>query len=402
MTAADLLIRKLLRQQKSIAAFGTFAFRQSNLLTILNEAAQVCAEGLGTDFSKVCQYRDDKDDLIVVATYGWNEGVIGYIVAPPDSHTPQGRAFTTRLPVICNVLSNESAFVLPPYYTEYGIISTIAVVINGSDKPFGILEIASDILQDFDQHDIDFLTGFANILGEAVATSKRVEILDATVARMSLLMSQKEVLAQELQHRVRNNLQLVYGMLSKQVDDTHNEADRRGLKAITRRVFTLAQVYNQLLGSEMTRLVNFGAYLEILCGNLAEVQAPADGSIVLRCHSEPVMLDLDVVTALGIVAAELVTNSFEHAFPGGQGVITVALSQIGDNGTATMSVHDDGKGFTPVAGSKRHGVGLVRRLSEQVGGITNVEAVDGTLWTIVFPTEQEGSLRKNIVFDEGA
>ena len=50
------------------------------------------------------------------------------------------------------------------------------------------------------------------------------------------LLDQKKVLAEELQHRVRNNLQLVYGMLSKQLGDTRGQAGQRGIKAIARRV----------------------------------------------------------------------------------------------------------------------------------------------------------------------
>jgi len=128
------------------------------------------------------------------------------------------------------------------------------------------------------------------------------------------LLEQKKVLAEELQHRVRNNLQLVYGMLSKQLGDTPDKAGQRGIKAISRRVSTLAQVYDHLLGNEMTRTTDFGSYVKSLCANLAEIQAAPDGSVTLTCDSDAIILDLDVVTALGIVVAEVVTNSYDHAF----------------------------------------------------------------------------------------
>jgi two-component sensor histidine kinase len=50
-----------------------------------------------------------------------------------------------------------------------------------------------------------------------------------------------------------------------------------------------------------------------------------------------------------------------------------------------MTIRDDGPGFTPVAERKRYGLGLVRRLSEQIGGSANVERDNGTAWTIKFP-----------------
>ena len=266
-------------------------------------------------------------------------------------------------------------------------------MIRGGDLPYGVLEIDNDRQHDYDHHDIDFLTGFANVLAEAVATSARTAVLQATIEQMKLLvqekdrlLDQRQVLAQELQHRVRNNLQLVYAMLSKQLDDTTDGHGQRGIKAIARRVSTLAQVYDHLLGTEMTRTTDFGSYVKSLCLNLAEIQAAANASIALTCESEPLMLDLDAVTALGIVVTELVTNAYDHAFANGAGAIFVSLRRSkGDANAATLSVSDNGKGFTINTESKRHGLGLVRRLIEQIRGTVAVDSVHGTVWTITIP-----------------
>ncbi len=254
-------------------------------------------------------------------------------------------------------------------------------------------EIDNDRQHDYDQHDIDFLTGFANVLAEAVATSARTGVLQSTIERMKVLveekdrlLEQKKVLAEELQHRVRNNLQLVYGMLSKQLDDTPDKAGQRGIKAISRRVSTLAQVYDHLLGNEMTRTTDFGGYIKSLCLNLAEIQAAPDGGVTLTCDSDAIALDLDVVTALGIVVAEVVTNSYDHAFPNGKkGSIVVSVHRTDD--VATMTISDDGTGFPSKTESKRHGLGLVRRLVQQVRGSAVVESDRGTVWTIKIPVE---------------
>ena len=187
---------------------------------------------------------------------------------------------------------------------------------------------------------------------------------------------------------MRNNLQLVYGMLSKQLDDTPDAAGQRGIKAISRRVSTLAQVYDHLLGSEMTRTTDFGSYLKSLCLNLAEIQAAPGGGVTLNCDSDAIVLDLDVVTALGIVVAEVVTNSYDHAFPDGRkGSISVSVRR--ENGdAATLTIGDDGTGFLPKAENKRHGLGLVRRLVEQVRGSATVDSGHGTVWTINIPVDR--------------
>lgn len=397
MTEAQGQIRKLLRQQAALARFGSFALRQSSLLPVLAEAARVCAEGLDARFCKICRYRAKENDLLIEAGVGWKDGVVGNVVSRADSSSPQGRAFVTGEPSICKDVRTESDFTLPSFYADHGIVSTIDVVIKGvADQPYGVLEVDNDAEQDFDDHDINFLTGFANVLAEAVETSARTVLLQATIDRMKVLVQQKDVLldqkkvlAEELHHRVRNNLQLVYGMLSKQLDDTTDEPGQRGLKAIARRVSTLSQVYDQLLGTGMTRTIDFGTYVNELTRNIATVQDVAGRAIQLHCMSDDINLDLDVVTALGIVVAELVTNSYDHAFLGGNGKISISVRRAVDEwGKAVLTIEDDGVGYVPSTENKRHGLGLVRRLVQQVRGtmVREVREVkDGTQWTITFP-----------------
>src|SRR5437762_3174008 len=77
MTEGNPTVIELRRQQAAIAGFGSFALQQSDLLTILTEAARVCAQGLDVSFSKICRYREVENDLLIEAGYGWNAGVIG-------------------------------------------------------------------------------------------------------------------------------------------------------------------------------------------------------------------------------------------------------------------------------------------------------------------------------------
>ena len=388
-------IKRLLRQQAAVASFGSFALGQNDLQIILTEAARVCALGLSVKFCKVCQYRPDHDDLLIVAGYGWNEGVVGHVISRADASSPQGRAFVTGSPSICKDLRQDSQFKLPSFYAEHGVVSTIDVLIRGVLKPFGVLEIDSDERQDYDDQDIIFLTGFANILAEAVATADRTAVVRTTIAQMKILVAdkdrlleQKKVLAEELQHRVRNNLQLIYGMLARQLDDTSDAAGQRGIKAISRRVLTLAQVYDHLLGVEMSRTTDFGTYVKSLCSNIGDIQTPT-AKVTLTCDSDVVILDLDVVTALGIVVAELVSNSYDHAFPDGKGTIDVSVRRDPGNGAmASLTIKDNGQGFEETSGNKRHGLGLVRRLAEQVRGTANVASGAGTTWTIDFPMHE--------------
>jgi two-component sensor histidine kinase len=383
----------LLRQQAATAEFGSFALRENDLHKVLTEAARVCADSLSVPFCKVCRYRPEENDLLVEAGFGWHAGVVGIVVSRADTSSPQGRAFVSGQPSICNDLRKDNEFDLPAFYAAHGIVSTVDVLIKGADQPYGVLEIDNDKQHDYNENDINFLTGFANVLAEAVATSARTNVLKQTIERMAVLVAeqerlldQKKILAEELQHRVRNNMQLVYGMLSKQVTDTPDEAGQRGIRAIARRVTTLAQVYDHLLGNGITRTTDFGTYAVSLCRSLAEIQGVPDSAVTLACDGTQVMLDLDAVTALGIILAELVTNSYDHAFPDGTGSITVAVrAPVGDDSMATMTILDSGPGFDPKVENKRHGLGLVRRLAEQIRGTVSLDSRHCTFWTVRFP-----------------
>lgn len=386
-------VERLLRQQSVLANFGTFAYRESDLLKIMTEAARVCAQSLGVPFCKVCRYRPETNDLLVEAGVGWNQEVVGQIVSKANVNSPQGRAFVTGMPVIFEDLRKEVGLELPPFYAELGIVSTIDVIIKGNGTAYGVLEVDSQDQHSYDSHDVDFLTGFTNVLAEAVATSRRTAALHATIKMMEKLVAEKErlldeknVLAEELQHRVRNNLQLVLGMLSKQFSETEEGAAKEGIGAIARRVMTLAQVYDHLLGSEMSRSIDFSQYLQSLCLSLQDLQRGQHPDVTVICRADKMVLDLDAVTALGIVVAELMSNAYLHAFTTGKGVITVALQQDLGHGEATLSVKDDGIGFIDNGESKRHGLGLVRRLAQQVGGSIKVHSDQGTNWALTFPT----------------
>ena len=76
---------------------------------------------------------------------------------------------------------------------------------------------------------------------------------------------------------------------------------------------------------------------------------------------------------LGLVVSELIANSYGHAFPSGTGTISVSLHRNDSGNEATLVFADDGVGFIEAGNSKRQGVGLVRRLMQQVGGSATLQ-----------------------------
>jgi two-component sensor histidine kinase/CheY-like chemotaxis protein len=387
-------VARLLRQQAALAKFGTFAFGANDVKSVLAEAARVCAEGLDVTFCKICRYRPEENDLLIEAGVGWHAGLVGQVVSQADDSSPQGRAFVTEKPVICINLAREATFVPPAFYADHNIVSTVDVVIPGAGRPYGILEIDNPNEHIYDEYDINFLTGFANSVAGAVDSAKRKSANAATIAEKDRLLTvqrsllnEKAVLARELNHRVRNNLQLVHGMLDREIrySDSNSHSGTAAFSAIARRVMALSQVYDHLLGSGLSQTIEFGQYLSSLCSGLTALERVQHPDIQFACRSESIMLDLDTVTALGLIVAELIANSFDHAFPVGTGSIRVTLSADRAGDGATLIFDDDGPGFVDTGNSKRNGLGLVKRLMEQIGGTATLRSDHGTEWTLRIP-----------------
>ena len=270
-------VKRLLQQQAALAKFGSFAFRETDLLKILNEAARICADSLNVQFCKVVRYRSKENDLLVEAACGWDSNVIGRVVSLADASTPQGRAYITGEPVIIRNLNTANDLSLPAFYGQHGIVSTIDVLIKGIDgQPYGVLEVDSPTPHAYDDHDISFLTGFANVLAEAVATQARTQALRK-------LVDENNVLARELKHRVRNNLQLIMAMLDRHAATLDDGPPKQGIETITLRLMTMARMYDSLLGSGLANTVDLGAYLRQICRDLADIHGAEHQNVQQVC-----------------------------------------------------------------------------------------------------------------------
>jgi two-component sensor histidine kinase len=140
----------------------------------------------------------------------------------------------------------------------------------------GVLEVDNQTHDAFDAHGVDFLTSFADAQAEAVATSERSETLKNTIASMETLVVDRELHTQELKHRIRNNLHLVYGLLTPELVAEHDQDSIDVFGSIALRVMGLAEVFDHLPGVGMNEIISFGDYVTALCANLPELHKDQD------------------------------------------------------------------------------------------------------------------------------
>ena len=209
--ATSRALRLRIRQQELLAELGVLALQGTNFMGMLNHAARITAEGLHAEYCKVLEYLPAENRLLVRAGVGWDEGVVGTATVGADLASPAGYALRTGKPVISNHLENEQRFRTPELLVEHGIRRAMNVILQGDGSPFGVLEVDSRAEGEFGEHDLAFLQGAANILGMAIEQQQYQRKLQAALDR-------HQVLLKEVNHRVKNSLQVISSMLYLQAN----------------------------------------------------------------------------------------------------------------------------------------------------------------------------------------
>jgi two-component sensor histidine kinase len=179
------------------------------------------------------------------------------------------------------------------------------------------------------------------------------------------LTENRELLLQELYHRLHNNLQMVLSLLSLTARDVPDASSREQILDLKRRIQALSSLQEQFYRSPDFRRVEFSGYLESLARNLMSL---AGGRVHLEVLLDPVELPVDVAVPLGLVANELIMNALKHAFPdSNNGRLEITLRREADR--VNLRVADNGVGLrvSSVATPSGLGARLVAGLAAQLG-----------------------------------
>ncbi|MHA7060813.1 sensor histidine kinase [Azospirillum argentinense] len=210
---------------------------------------------------------------------------------------------------------------------------------------------------------------------------QRTAELEQTNAQLETAVTDKEVLLKEVQHRVKNNLQVICSLLRLQAARI-DEPARRAFDESLRRIQCMSLMQELLYRSDQPARIDFADYLRQLCDGLVRSTNPTGARLTVNAP-QPWSLDVDQATPLALIASELVSNALLHAFPlGHPGTITVELLPEGEEGMR-MVVRDDGTGLPPDPSAtqgrpnekRQNGLGLVlvRALAQQAGAAVTID-----------------------------
>jgi chemotaxis protein methyltransferase CheR len=199
-------------------------------------------------------------------------------------------------------------------------------------------------------------------------------------ARTNDLLAQKQVLLQEMQHRVANSLQIIASILMLKARAVTSEETRFHLKDAHQRVISVAEVQSHLHASGGVDQIEVGPYLTKLCASLAASMIGDNQPIALKVIADQGMIGSDKAVSIGLIVTELVINAVKYAFPVFRDDACVTVSFGSDAEGWTLTVSDNGVGKVDTTAVSTHGglgTVIVDALVKQLDGHMTVINTDG-------------------------
>jgi two-component sensor histidine kinase len=230
---------------------------------------------------------------------------------------------------------------------------------------------------------------------------------EALLAEKESLLAEKDALLQEVQHRVKNNLQVIASLLRLQADHFNDARLSAALRDSQNRVESMALIHEQLYQVGNLREVDLAEHASLLASHLmhaygANPRAAEPARIQCRLNVQRLPVGVDRAIPSALILNELISNALKHAFPGDRaGVIqlTGGMLPAAPGGTIFLEVRDNGVGLAPSAPSSPSlGLNIVRILTRQLRGTFSIEGSaqkstgensSGTVCRLTFPTHGE-------------
>ena len=192
--------------------------------------------------------------------------------------------------------------------------------------------------------------------------------LNESKFQLEKLLTEKDVLLKEINHRVKNNLQLIISLINIQSRGSVNLSIEEFVEKSLATITSMSMVHQNLDLEENSDKVNFNEYLTNLTQSISNMFNQTDGRINVDIKCENIFFDIETAIPLGLIINELMYNAYKHAFPKNlKGLIEIKIEKSNNN--FELTIKDNGVGFDENSNfGKSMGVKLVKLLSSQING----------------------------------
>lgn len=217
------------------------------------------------------------------------------------------------------------------------------------------------------------------------------DVTERVQAQHAILESlrDKEVLLKEIHHRVKNNLQIISGLLYLQEEQVQDPTALEAFRVSRNRIASMALVHEKLYRSSNLARVCLGEYVRELLPRLFGEEDAGSPRIIHKLDLDDVRVPIEQAVPSGLIINELLTNAYKHGFAGrDDGVLTISVKEDGD--MIVVEVRDDGPGLPEgldIAQTSSLGMQLVCNLARQLRGEITAQNDGGAVFTLRFPKQ---------------
>lgn len=219
---------------------------------------------------------------------------------------------------------------------------------------------------------------------------------------LSQALDEKKALLRELQHRIKNSLNLITGILGLENSQVSDLSVKNVLNGINSRILSLADLYTCLYQTDSFKEVRLNEYFRQVIFSIKKTFLDKNQKIEIEMELEEMMLEFNLATTLGLVLNEVLTNALKYAFPNNKkGQILILLRK--ENSNAVLEIINNGiplpEDFN-VSHSSGIGLVLVQMMAEQLKGTLTYQTVKNknenqTIFRIQFPYDEVKKSEKN-------
>jgi two-component sensor histidine kinase len=274
---------------------------------------------------------------------------------------------------------------------------------NWSEKE---ILIPTKVLKPFYEHTWFWVTSFFGMLILFVLIylfrTKKLEkdksrlenLVQKRTNSLSEALEEREMLLKEIHHRVKNNLQVITGLLQLQKEELQDESVQEAINEGQSRVNSIALIHQNLYQYKDLGNIEFKTFLHDLSNQIAELFQKENKKLAVQLNLLETFIEIDTAVPLGLIVNELLTNSYKYAFQNHNAVI-VSISLIEkEKGHYVMVYHDNGPGINGLVDFKNAvtlGIKLISGLTEQLLGTVDYTYNNGSEFTFHF---KDAAVRK--------
>jgi len=281
--------------------------------------------------------------------------------------------------------------------------SLLSMPIEWQGSSLGILNLDSNKKNSFTIKDAEKLKPIIYAATISIQKARLFEQIEKDISErkrteenLRMALKEKEILLQEIHHRVKNNLTIIIALINLQDTKLTNQEEIVVFEELNQRIHSIALVHEKLYENHNLTNIDFYNYTTDLINSIQAVLVYRKDTEFKINIPNDIYFSLDKLIPLGLIINELITNSLKYAFHKSGGVISISLFVSKTDQLATLKITDNGVGYPEKninGDNEQLGLLLVNSLIEQIKGSVKFYNKNGAVVIINIPFDENNNDR---------